>query len=283
MYEKDTKTIRFIDTNTSVTFTITPTPSDATVVITSGTCKQTGNSITVPKNSLVEYTVSKDGMVTKSGYLNVVEDTSMDVKLTPLPVSLTINNTVLHSDTTLTYDDGSGNTQTATVNGNESVTINVVPNTIIKATASSLGKGTYFILTNTSGSIDYTPWAAGGAGGGAWAYCCNSIKTVNSTDSISLTYNDTLTGGSNTITGTGSASNTSGDYGISTPISITTTSSTNTYIFNYNPSPTETYSFGGIFALIDTNGVGSVISSSSSGGGIGGAGGGTDVGGDVGF
>lgn len=275
MYDKDNRAIKFIDSTNIVTFTITPTPSDATVVITSGTCNQVGNSITVPKNSLVEYTVSKDGMITKSGYLNVVEDTSMDIKLNLPPVSLTINNTT-DSETTLTYNNGYEENSTTPLGANKSVTINAVPNTIIKATASGLGKGTYFILTNTSGSIDYTPWAAAGGGGGAWAYCYNSIKTVNSTDSISLTYNDTLTGGSNTITGTGSASNTSGDYGISTPISITTTSSTNTYTFNYNPNPTETYSFGGVFALIDTNGVGSVVSSSSSGGRPPGSGGGGD-------
>ena len=279
MYDKDNKAIKFIDSTNIVTFTINPDPSDATVVITSGTCEQVGNSITVPKNSLVEYTVSKDGMITKSGYLNVVEDTSIDVKLTLHPVSLTINNTT-HSKTTLIYNNGDKENSTTSLGATKSVTIDVVPNTIIKATDNY---GTYFIITNTTGSIDYTPYYPGGAGGGSWAYCCNSIKTVNSTDSISLTYNDTLTGGSNTITGTGSASNTSADYGISTPISITTTSSTNTYTFNYNPTPTESYSFGGVFALIDTNGVGSVVGSSSSRGGIGGAGGGTDVGGDVGF
>ena len=272
MYDKDNKAIKFIDATNIVTFTINPDPSDATVVITSGTCEQIGNSITVPKNSLVEYTVSKDGMDTKSGYLNVVDDTNIDIKLTLSPINLTINNTT-YSATTLTYNDGSQENKTSSLTSKGSVTIDVVPNTIIKATDSY---GTYFIVANTTGSIDYTPYYPGGAGGGVWAYCCNSIKTVNSTDSISLTYNDTLTGGSNTITGTGSASNTSGDYGISTPISITTTSSTNTYTFNYNPSPTETYSFGGVFALIDTNGVGSVIGSSSSGRPPGSGGGGGD-------
>lgn len=260
MYDKDNKAIKFIDSTNIVTFTINPTPSDATVVITSGTCEQVGNSITVPKNSLVEYTVSKEGMVTKSGYVNVVDDTNIDIKLSLSPVNLTINNTT-YSETTLTYNDGSEENKTSSLGANESVTINVVPNTIIKATDSY---GIYFIVANTSGSIDYTPYSPGGAGGGVWNYRGIGVSTIESSDNIVFTYNNGAS-----LTGSGSISKYTNNSGqTTTPLKLTTTSSTNTYTFEYAPTPAESYSYTGMFALIDTNGVGSIVGSSSSGGGI---------------
>ena len=251
MYDKDNKAIKFIDATNIVTFTINPDPSDATVVITSGTCEQIGNSITVPKNSLVEYTVSKDGMDTKSGYLNVVDDTNIDIKLTLPPINLTINNTT-YSATTLTYNNGNEENNTTPLGANESVTIDVVPNTIIKATDSY---GTYFIVANTSGSIDYTPYYHGGGGGRVRTYRGIGISTIESSDNITFTYNN----GTNTD-GSGSISEYTNNSGqTTTPLKLTTTSSTNTYTFEYAPIPIESYNFTGMFALIYTNGIGSVV------------------------
>ena len=56
------------------TLTINPDPANATVVLTAPDYEQEGNSITVPYNSIVDYTVSATGYDTISSSIIVLED-----------------------------------------------------------------------------------------------------------------------------------------------------------------------------------------------------------------
>lgn len=68
-------------TPTNVTFTINPTPSNATVVLTASGYTQSGNSITVLSGTKVSYTVSASGYVSKSGSKTVSYTQSLGVTL----------------------------------------------------------------------------------------------------------------------------------------------------------------------------------------------------------
>ncbi len=62
---------------TTVTLTINPTPSDATVTINS----EPKNTVTVPYGDTVEYSVTADGYLTQSGSVEMTEDKTIDVEL----------------------------------------------------------------------------------------------------------------------------------------------------------------------------------------------------------
>ena len=68
-------------TPTMYTFTINPTPSDATVALTASGYTQSGNSITVPSGTSVSWSVSKDGYTTQSGTHTVTKTESRSVTL----------------------------------------------------------------------------------------------------------------------------------------------------------------------------------------------------------
>lgn len=67
---------------TSVTCTINPTPSDATVVINN----ETRNTIVAPYGTDISYTVSKEGYATQSGTLNLTEYKYLSIELLPLDI-----------------------------------------------------------------------------------------------------------------------------------------------------------------------------------------------------
>jgi len=75
------------------TFTINPTPSDATVKFTVGSTETIANSISVPINTEVEWEVSKNHYITRNGTKTVTEDSSLTVPLTPETYTITINAT----------------------------------------------------------------------------------------------------------------------------------------------------------------------------------------------
>jgi len=79
--------------------TITPTPSDATVVLTASGYTQSGNSIIVPNNTSVAYTVSKSGYQTVSNTTTVTTDNNIAVSLLELHTFSVIPNP---SDATVT-------------------------------------------------------------------------------------------------------------------------------------------------------------------------------------
>ena len=68
-------------TPTNVTFTINPTPSNATVKLTASGYTQSGNSITVLSGTKVSYTVSASGYTSKSGSKTVSYTQSLGVVL----------------------------------------------------------------------------------------------------------------------------------------------------------------------------------------------------------
>lgn len=63
------------------TYTISPTPSDATVVLTASGYTQVGNSITVLDGTTVSWSVSKSGYETQTGTATVTQDTTNSVEL----------------------------------------------------------------------------------------------------------------------------------------------------------------------------------------------------------
>ena len=63
------------------TLTINPVPANATVILTAPDYEQEGNSITVPYSSMVDYTVSATGYVSKSDSALVLEDKTLTVPL----------------------------------------------------------------------------------------------------------------------------------------------------------------------------------------------------------
>lgn len=85
------------------TCTINPTPSNATVVLDAGDPQyvQVGNSIKVPYGTLVNYTVSKTGYITSTGFVAVTNNEPTPVVLTEL-VTLTINPDPLDANVVLT-------------------------------------------------------------------------------------------------------------------------------------------------------------------------------------
>lgn len=64
-----------------VTFTINPSPSDATVQLTANNFSQVGNSIIVEEGTTVHYIVSKNDYVQQSGDVVVNSTQTMDIKL----------------------------------------------------------------------------------------------------------------------------------------------------------------------------------------------------------
>lgn len=66
---------------TNYTFTIKPTPSNATVVLTASGYTQSGNSITVPGGTSVAWTVTANGYTTQNGTKVVTKTESQNVTL----------------------------------------------------------------------------------------------------------------------------------------------------------------------------------------------------------
>lgn len=66
---------------TKYTFTINPTPSDATVILTANGYTQSGNSITVASGTSVAWNVSKSGYTSQSGTQVVTSTSSKNIAL----------------------------------------------------------------------------------------------------------------------------------------------------------------------------------------------------------
>lgn len=74
------------DDSNLFTYTINPTPSDATVTLTAGGYTQVGNSITVYKGTTVNWSVSKNGYQTQSGTKTINSNTTDNVTLSNQPL-----------------------------------------------------------------------------------------------------------------------------------------------------------------------------------------------------
>ena len=157
---------------TYCTLTIVPTPSDATVVLTSTGATQSGNTITVANGASITYTVSKTGYVTQTNTISITYSRTLNVDLLNL-CTLTIapipsNATVVLTSSVSGYTQ-SGNTITVpngtTVSFNVSATgyitkmgNRVVTNThteTIALTSASTVMDPLNVIPNVSPSSEY--------------------------------------------------------------------------------------------------------------------------------
>lgn len=109
-----TKTLDIELSRLQTTLTIIPTPSDATVVMTAEGYTQSGNSITVPYGTSVEYTVSKEGYETISGTENVISSKTLDIVLEEIPYDVELTEYIgtandVEVPTTKTFDEQKSN------------------------------------------------------------------------------------------------------------------------------------------------------------------------------
>ena len=168
------------------TFTINPTPSNATVVLTASGFTQVGNSITVEYGTTVRWSVSASHYTTKTGTYTVTAPYTMPVSLVQVEYTLTINpnpsdatvkitlvggstttgkTRKLHYGDKYTYsisktDYMTRNSSQATMTGNKTITTGINPNTLISITS-----GSKTVSINAAAKFNVT--CVGGGGGGA--------------------------------------------------------------------------------------------------------------------
>lgn len=101
------------------TFSLSPTPTDATVTLTSSDPSyiQSGNSIAVPKNTVVTWKVEKPHYISQTNTVTVTETSTLFITLTPETYTFTIVPTPSNA--------------TVIINGEERTTIGAVYNTPI--------------------------------------------------------------------------------------------------------------------------------------------------------
>lgn len=105
-----------------VTLSITPTPNDATVVLTATGYSQEGNSITVAYGTPVSYSVSKTNYTTVANTISsLTDDTSLTINLVQNGFTLTINPTPADANVELTANGYTQSTKSITVPANTAV------------------------------------------------------------------------------------------------------------------------------------------------------------------
>ena len=146
--EDTTKNITLVED--SVTFTITPTPSDATVKIND----IVQNSVEVEKGSTVTWSVEKTGYVTQSGEEVVNEDTTKEVTLQEEAPRYSFTMSATPNTATITLADGSN-----TITGTGTATLSNIPegNEVsynVSASGYITQSGTEVITSDISKSIE---------------------------------------------------------------------------------------------------------------------------------
>lgn len=133
-----------------VTFTINPTPSDATVTINN----VVQNSVEVEKGSTVTWSVEKTGYVTQSGEEAVNEDTTKEVTLEEETPRYSFTMSATPNTATITLADGSN-----TITGTGTATLSNIPEgNEVSYTVSASGyitqSGTEVVTSDVSKSIE---------------------------------------------------------------------------------------------------------------------------------
>ena len=158
--DNQTETIDLVKNN--YTLTINPTPADATVTLTAAGYVQSGNSITVPYETAVSYSVSRTGYATQTGsYTLGAADHTVNVLLVKNNYTLTINPTPNDATVTLTAADYTQSGNSITVPYETSVAYSVAKTgyatqtgtetvTSTHTTAVSLTKNNYTLTVNTT-------------------------------------------------------------------------------------------------------------------------------------
>lgn len=162
--------------------TISPTPSDATVVLTATGYTQVGNTIAVPSGTTVTYTVSKTGYSTVTDTVTVTQDATVSVTLVSLFV-VTVNPTPADAMVVLT---ATGYTQS----GN---TIAVPANTVVSYTVSKGGynsvSSSVTVTQTTTISITLTSNVVQEVSIGGTVYDIYSKAVLNQNGGDSFVYN----------------------------------------------------------------------------------------------
>ena len=148
-------------------FTITPTPSNATVTLTASGYSQSGNSITVPYNTKVSWSVSKEDYITKTGTYTVKSNYTMPVTLE--------ESTVIPANTVIFESSGAG-----------TYNVNITKNGIYQIWMVGGGAGgaqhyKYWHFVTGQTEIVYQ-----GAGGGSGAYITGTIELTKGTYSVTV-------------------------------------------------------------------------------------------------
>ena len=157
--DNQTETIDLVKNN--YTLTINPTPADATVTLTAAGYVQSGNSITVPYDTTVSYSVSRTGYATQTdSYTLGTADHTVNVSLVKNNYTLTINPTPNDATVTLTAAGYTQSGNAITVPYETSVNYSVARTgyatqtgtetvTSTHTTAVSLTKNNYTLTVNT--------------------------------------------------------------------------------------------------------------------------------------
>lgn len=157
----------------SLTLTIIPTPSDATVTLTATGCTQSGNSIVVPYGTIVTCKVQKSGYVTQNTQITVTDNQTIPISLvnqftftinpTPSDATVTItapgstqvgNSILVDPGTTVSYSVSKSayvtQSSSITINSNLTSPINLSCALPVNLTPPSATNKT--LLTSTSGA-----------------------------------------------------------------------------------------------------------------------------------
>ena len=110
-------------TKNNYTLTINPDPVDAIVTLTADGYTQLNNSITVPYETSVNYSVSRSGYATQSGSEIVTSTKTTNISLTKNNYTLTVNTNP--SDATIDFSTGTVSGHSVTVPYNTTVTYTV--------------------------------------------------------------------------------------------------------------------------------------------------------------
>jgi len=113
--------IRQLSGTAPTTFTVNPSPSDATVTFNSvpvdGIIARSGNTVTAYIGTQITYTVSKTGYTPKTYTTTLMSQSSVNVPLDPL-INLTVTSTAAHPISSATYTINGGTPQTLTLTNN---------------------------------------------------------------------------------------------------------------------------------------------------------------------
>ena len=136
----DDQTLSLNLESTLVTFTINPTPNNATVAITATGYSQSGNSITVDKGTAISYSVSAEGYETEADSITINSDKVISIELERKTAILTINPTpnsatvvltatgFVQSDNSIEVNVGTSVSYTVSAEGYDTITNSVVIN-----------------------------------------------------------------------------------------------------------------------------------------------------------
>lgn len=150
--------------NKKYTLNVSTTPSNAICTLTYKGNTYTAKSVSVPKGTVVSYSVSYSGYITQTGSWTITSDENKYITLSPAQYTLTIITNPDSASCTLTYGGNSYSAKTATVtNGTTidySVSSNGTPNYGTQTGSITMDSNKTLTFTGTySSTIVDNPWS----------------------------------------------------------------------------------------------------------------------------